>query len=105
MKVFVAGGSGAIGRALVPRLVEAGHDVVAMTRSEPKTAELRAAGAEAVVADALDAAAVMRAVEDASPEVVVHQLTAIPGRLNPRRLDSEFAQTNVLGTEGTANLI
>src|SRR3954470_6997788 len=105
MRVFVAGGSGAIGRALVPRLVEAGHEVVAITRTEARTGELRALGAEAVVADALDARAVTEAARAARPEVVVHQLTAIPPRLNPRRLDKEFKQTNRLRTEGTANLL
>src|SRR4051794_6278806 len=105
MRVFVAGGSGAIGRPLLARLAEAGHDVVAMTRSETKTAELRAAGAEPVVGDALDARSVTEAVRAANPEVVVHQLTAIPPRLNPRRLDKDFKQTNRLRTEGTANLL
>ena len=105
MKVFVAGASGAIGRALVPRLVEAGHDVVAMTRTPAKEAGLRDAGAQPVVADALDAAGIRAAVRGAEPDVVVHQLTAIPPRLNPRHLERDFALTNRLRTEGTDHLV
>jgi len=101
----VAGASGAIGGSLVPALVEAGHEVVAMTRTPGKEAGLRAAGAQPVVADALDAAAVRDAVARAEPEVVIHQLTAIPQRLNIRRPERDFATTNRLRTEGTDNLL
>ncbi len=75
MRAFVGGATGAIGKRLVPQLVGAGHDVVAMTRSPEKAEQLRSAGAEAVVADALDEASVVRAVERARPDVVIHQLT------------------------------
>jgi nucleoside-diphosphate-sugar epimerase len=50
MRVFVAGATGAIGKQLVPRLVEAGHEVHGMTRRESKQAMLRELGAEPVVA-------------------------------------------------------
>jgi 2-alkyl-3-oxoalkanoate reductase len=105
MRVFVAGASGAIGRRLLPLLVRAGHAVVAMTRSVAKTAAIRAAGAVPMVADALDEATVMTVVQSAEPEVVVHQLTAIPPRFNFRRFDREFALTNRLRTEGTDHLV
>jgi nucleoside-diphosphate-sugar epimerase len=105
MRLFVAGASGAIGRPLLPLLVEAGHDVVGMTRSESKAERIRAAGADAVVADALDAAAVERVVVAAQPEVVVHQLTAIPTQVDPRRFADDFAATNRLRREGTRNLV
>jgi 2-alkyl-3-oxoalkanoate reductase len=105
MRVFVAGASGAIGRRLLPLLVRAGHAVVAMTRSAARTAAIRAAGAVPVVADALDEAAVMTVVQSAQPEVIVHQLTAIPPRFNIRRFDREFALTNRLRTEGTDHLM
>ncbi|MGZ4697627.1 MAG: NAD(P)H-binding protein, partial [Oryzihumus sp.] len=74
MRVFVAGATGAMGRQLVPRLVRAGHEVHAMTRSESKQAFLRELGAVPVVADALDPDQVARAVAMARPDVVVHQL-------------------------------
>jgi 2-alkyl-3-oxoalkanoate reductase len=105
MRVFVAGAGGAIGRQLVPALVAAGHSVVAMTRSPAKSEPIRASGAEPVTADGLDAQAVMTAVQAASPEVVVHELTALPSRLNLRRFDRDFALTNRLRREGTDNLV
>jgi nucleoside-diphosphate-sugar epimerase len=105
MRVFVAGATGALGRRLIPLLVRSGHSVAAMTRSPAKTDALRAAGAEPFVADALDASAVMTAVKQAAPEVVVHELTAIPATLNVRKWDTEFAATNRLRTEGTDNLL
>jgi nucleoside-diphosphate-sugar epimerase len=105
MKVFVAGASGGMGRRLVPQLVRAGHSVVAMTRSAAKIDAIRVAGAVPTVADALDRAAVMAVVRSAEAEVVVHQLTAIPPRLDMRRFDCEFAPTNRLRTEGTDHLV
>jgi nucleoside-diphosphate-sugar epimerase len=105
MRVFVAGATGAIGRQLVPRLVSAGHDVYGMTRSESKRASLRDLGAVPVVADALARDQVADAVGNARPDVIVHQLTAIPSALDMRHFDSDFAPTNRLRTEGTDNLL
>jgi nucleoside-diphosphate-sugar epimerase len=104
MRIFVAGATGAIGRRLVPMLLEAGHEVTGMTRSARKAEELRALGAGAVVADALDRQAVVAAVREARAECVVHQLTAI-GELNLRNPDKTFGATNRLRTEGTDNLL
>ena len=105
MRIFVAGASGAIGRQLIPKLVANGHEVVGMTRSDGKRDLLRGLGARPVVADALEPEAVGRAVSEADPEVIVHELTAIPGTLNPRRLDRDFETTNRLRTEGTDHLL
>jgi 2-alkyl-3-oxoalkanoate reductase len=105
MRIFLAGATGALGRRLVPLLVARGHRVTGMTRSQGKIAELKAAGAEAAVADGLDAAAVMAAVAAARPEVVVHQLTALAGVSSMRRFDDEFALTNRLRTEGIDHLL
>ncbi|MEU6491001.1 NAD(P)-dependent oxidoreductase [Streptomyces sp. NPDC046984] len=77
MRVFVAGGTGVIGRQLIPLLVKDGHDVVVATRSEGNVPALRAAGVEGVVMDALDAASVTAAVLGAAPDIVVHQLTSL----------------------------
>jgi nucleoside-diphosphate-sugar epimerase len=104
MRVFVAGATGAIGKQLVPRLVEAGHEVHGMTRSESKQAMLRELGAVPVVADALDPDQVAEAVGRARPEVIVHQLTAI-GAVDMRHFDRDFALTNRLRTEGTDHLL
>ena len=102
MRVFIAGASGAIGRPLVAQLVEAGHEVVGMTRTNADV--LRALGAEPVVADAFDAEAVHAAVEAAGPDVVVNQLTDLSRPLNPRRYDDWLAGTNRLRREATRNL-
>jgi 2-alkyl-3-oxoalkanoate reductase len=105
MRVFVAGATGALGRELIPQLVAAGHEMVGMTRTASKQEALRAMGARPVVADALDPDAVARAVAEAEPEVIVHQLTALSGRLDLRRPDRFFAMTNRLRTEGTDHLL
>src|SRR5215208_5883549 len=105
MRVFVAGATGAIGKQLVPRLVGAGHEVHGMTRSESKQAMLYELGAVPVVADALDPDQVAEAVGKAKPDVIVHQLTAIPALLDMRHFDRDFALTNRLRTEGTDHLL
>ena len=104
MRVFVAGASGAIGHPLVPRLVAAGHDVTGTRRSQRSAEAIRAAGAGAAIVDALDAAALHEAVERAAPEVVVHELTALPERFNPRKRDL-YDATNRIRREGTRNLL
>ncbi len=105
MKVLVAGATGALGKQLVPRLAAAGHEVTGMTRSESKRDALRALGAVPVVADALEPEDVARAVAEAEPEAIVHQLTALSGSLDMRHFDRDFALTNRLRTEGTDHLL
>lgn len=105
MKVFVAGATGAIGRPLVRQLVAAGHDVAALSRSERSANRLRELGAEPIMGDALDAAAVDAAVAQARPEAILNELTAIPPAIDPRKLAEQFAQTNRLRSEGTAHLM
>ncbi len=105
MRIFVAGATGALGAPLVRALLARGHDVTGMTRSEAKADALRAAGASAAVADALDRDAVIAAVTAARPDVVVHQLTALAGLKSLRDFDRGFAVTNRLRTEGTEILL
>src|ERR671910_1558878 len=105
MRVFVAGATGAIGKQLVPRLVRAGHEVHGMTRSESKQAMLHEFGAVPVVADALDPDQVAEAVGRARPDVIVHQLTAIPEKLDLRHFERDFALTARLRIEGTDHLL
>jgi nucleoside-diphosphate-sugar epimerase len=106
MRIFVAGASGAIGRQLVPLLVDAGHEVVGTTTSPRKADAVRELGAEPVVLDVLDPAAVGRAISGAASEVVVHQATALAGNVgNLRKFDEAFAATNRLRTHGTDNLL
>ncbi|MET0958252.1 MAG: NAD(P)-dependent oxidoreductase [Solirubrobacterales bacterium] len=105
MRIFVAGASGALGKQLVPRLVAGGHEVVGMTRSERGAELVRGMGARAAIADALEPESVGRAVSEAGPEAIVHQLTALSGSLDPRHFDRDFAATNRLRTEGTDHLL
>jgi 2-alkyl-3-oxoalkanoate reductase len=105
MKIFVAGASGALGRRLVPLLVDCGFDVVAMTRSVEKARTLHDLGAEPVVADGLVRSDVTAAVRRSEPEVVIHQMTGLTGVSGLRNFDKGFARTNRLRTEGTDNLL
>jgi nucleoside-diphosphate-sugar epimerase len=94
-----------MGRALVPLLVRAGHDVVGMVQ-RPRSAEVvHSLGAEPRTADVLDAAAVLSCFREVRPQVVIHQITAIPAALDMRRFDRDFALTNLLRTEGTRHLV
>jgi nucleoside-diphosphate-sugar epimerase len=105
MKVFVAGATGALGKQLVPQLVAHGHEVVGMTRSPDKQDLVRSLGARPVVADALDPEQVARAVAEAEPDVIVHQLTALSGDFDMKHIEKFFAQTNRLRREGTDHLL
>ena len=105
MRVFVVGASGAIGRRLIPRLVERGHKVTGSARSPEKAERLRRLGAEPVVLDALDARAVRAAVAAAQPDSIVHEATALTGIGDFKHFDRTFAQTNRLRIEGTDNLL
>jgi nucleoside-diphosphate-sugar epimerase len=110
MKVFVAGATGVLGRQLVPQLVARGHEVVGMTRSASKQDLVRSLGARPVVADALDPDAVAEAVARTEPEVIVHQLTALSGKMSisdARHPDrSPMAKmTTRLRTEATDHLL
>ncbi len=105
MRVFLAGASGAIGRRLVPQLVDRGHDVTATTTTPDRLELLQELGADPVVVDGLDAAAVGEAVARAEPHAVIHQMTALAGDPDLRRFDRWFARTNELRTTGTENLL
>ncbi|MBE1582833.1 NAD-dependent epimerase/dehydratase family protein [Nonomuraea angiospora] len=109
MRVFVAGGSGVLGRRLVPLLVARGHQVTASTTSAARTGVLERLGAEAVVMDGLDAVSVGEAVAKARPDAIVHQMTAISvahaGKPDMKHMDRWFAGTNRLRTEGTDHLL
>lgn len=105
MRIFVAGATGALGRQLLPKLVDRGHEVTGMTRSQSKASLVWELGATPVVADALDAEQVASAVANAEPEVIVHELTAISDLGSMRNLDKAFTLTNRLRTEGTDHLL
>ena len=105
MKVFLAGATGAVGKRLVPMLVAAGHEVAGMTRTPEKAKALLAAGAEPVVADALDGEAVRDALVRARPAIVIHELTSLAKMRDLKHFDREFELTNRLRMEGTEHLL
>jgi nucleoside-diphosphate-sugar epimerase len=109
MRVFVAGGTGVLGRRLVPQLVARGHEVIATTTSEAKLDLVAQLGAKGVVMNGLDPVSVGDAVAAAHPDAVVHQMTAInpvhAGQASFKHMDRWFAGTNRLRTEGTDNLL
>ena len=105
MNIFIAGATGAVGRALIPQLIEHGHAVTGTTRSQDKAEALRALGATPVVVDGLDRPAVMEAVRAAEPDAIVHQMTALAGLSDLRKFEAAFAMTSRLRTEGTDNLL
>ncbi len=105
MKVLVAGATGVIGRRLVPMLIEAGHEVIGMTRSQAKADALEEAGATPLVCDVFNANLLHDRVKEAQPEVIVHEMTDLPPALDPRKAETQMAGTDRIRTEGTANLV
>lgn len=103
MRVFLAGGSGVVGRPLVRALAAAGHEVTATTRTPAKAELLRSLGATPAVLDALDRDALANAVREACPQAIIHQLTALPGTYDPR--PAYYTGTNRLRTEATRVLV
>ena len=109
MRVFVAGGSGVVGRRLVPQLVARGHQVTATTTNAAKLGLLQQLGAAGVVMDGLDEVSVGEAVAAARPDAIVNEMTGLSeahaGKPNLRRPDRFFATTNRLRSEGTDHLL
>ncbi len=105
MRIFLAGAGGVIGRRLTPLLVQAGHRMTGTTRNAGKADMLRALGAEPVVVDVFDAAALRRAVVTAAPEAVIHQLTDLPFAPDDPRYKEGLERNARLRVEGTRNLV
>lgn len=97
MRIFVAGGSGAVGRQLLPRLLQAGHEVAAITRSESNAHAMRRLGARAMLTDVYDREAVIAAMAEVQPDAVIHQLTSLS--------DMNFSENSRIRREGTRNLV
>src|SRR5580658_4031768 len=105
MRVFVAGATGVLGSRLVPRLIEAGHEVVGTHHGPTGERLLQELGAEPVRLDLLDPPAVRKAVLDSRPDAIVPQATALANVKFGRNLDKTFVTTNRLRTEGTDALL
>lgn len=97
MRIFVAGGSGAVGRQLLPKLLQSGHEVVAITRSERNARVMENMGARVLLADVYDREAVIEAVAEARPDAVIHQLTSLS--------EMNFLENSRIRKEGTRNLV
>lgn len=97
MKLFIAGATGAVGRLLLPKLLRAGHEVIAITRNKRHIRTMESMGARALIADVFDREAVITTVREARPDAVIHQLTALSAM--------DFAENSRIRKEGTRNLV
>jgi nucleoside-diphosphate-sugar epimerase len=102
-RVFLAGASGVLGSRLVPLLVDAGYVVGAMTRSAGKTDRLAALGAEPIVCDVFDRPGLFSTVRAFTPDVLLHELTDLPDKLENLPEDSRLNAR--IRVEGTRNLL
>jgi nucleoside-diphosphate-sugar epimerase len=105
MKIFLAGASGVIGKRLIPKLVEAGHQVTAMSRSMKNAPAIKALGAQFVLGDAFQGGAVDQVISHAKPDVLIHQLTSLPKRIDPSNVEKLLEENNRLRVLGTRNLV
>jgi NAD(P)-dependent dehydrogenase (short-subunit alcohol dehydrogenase family) len=105
MRILIAGASGAIGRALVRRLRANQHEVFALTQSRDSAAVLKEIGAEPVIADALDAAAVKAAVGEIRPDAVINELTSLPRHYTPAEMKAAAERDRKVRVEGNINLL
>jgi nucleoside-diphosphate-sugar epimerase len=105
MRIFFAGASGAIGRRLVPLLLDAGHDITGMTRSAEAARDLKAVGVTPAIADVYDGEGLKRAVVAARPDVVMHQLTDLPRVFDETQLAAQYPRNARIRIEGTRNLV
>jgi hypothetical protein len=103
MRVFLAGATGVIGVRILRRLVAAGHEVAAMTRTPGRIEDLRATGATPIVCDVFDRRALVEQAEAFRPDIVMHQLTDLPD--DPVQLGAFAARNARIRTEGTEKLL
>ncbi len=97
MKIFVAGASGVVGRCLLPKLMQAGHEVIGMTRKKEQKHLLEQLGAKAVLADVFDREQMADLLYEMKPVVVIHQLTSLS--------EGSSAENARIRIEGTRNLV
>ncbi|HEX3836367.1 MAG TPA: NAD(P)-dependent oxidoreductase [Steroidobacteraceae bacterium] len=103
--VFLAGASGAIGKSLVPQLVDAGYTVFGTTRFAERARDLEDLGAKPIVVDVFNHSALRQALLEIRPAIVVNQLTDLP-KMRAGPLSEQVLKSNARLRElGTRNLI
>src|SRR5215471_8960958 len=105
MRILIAGASGAIGRPLVRRLREKRHEVFALTRSRDSAPALKDIGAEPIIADAQNAAAVKAALGRIRPDAVINELTSLPRHYTPAEMKAAAQRDRKVRVEGSINLL
>jgi uncharacterized protein YbjT (DUF2867 family) len=105
MKVLIAGATGAIGKPLLRHLDGAGHELFALVRSPKAAGTLEAKDADEIVADALDAASVLEAVQHTKPDVIINELTSLPKHYTPEEMKTAAARDKEVRVKGNANLL
>ena len=105
MRIFVAGGSGALGKPLLPLLVADGHEVVASTRKPEAAATIEASGARSSLVDVFDAQAVAEALTAFRPDVIVHLVTDLASPAGASLTDEQLAATARVREVGTRNVV
>ena len=103
MRIFLAGATGVIGIRLLPLMLADGHVIAAMTRTQAKMEALNAAGVTPILCDIFDREALVAAVEEFHPDLVVHQVTDLPDRIDS--LTEFLPRNNRVRSEGTRNLL
>lgn len=98
MDVFLTGGSGVLGRALIPAFVAAGHTVESLCRTDADAAEVTRLGARPVRGDLLDPGGLAPIEAD----VVAHFATSIP---RPDTGTGSWVANDRIRTVGTRNLL
>src|SRR4028119_580760 len=102
MRIFVAGGTGAIGRPTLDQLLARGHNVVALTRTQERAQSLAAQGIEPAIADVFDSESVKAALKSAQPEVVIEQLTALPRTYTRKSMNATATPNARIRSDGGA---
>ncbi|MEL6206414.1 MAG: NAD(P)H-binding protein, partial [Pseudomonadota bacterium] len=102
MKIFVTGATGVLGRAVVPRLVAEGSQVLGLARSQQNCRKIREMGAEPVEACLFDPDAMAQALQGA--DALLHLATHLPRAKDLMRRDA-WAENDRVRRDGTRALI
>ena len=105
LRILIAGATGAIGRALVPRLTASHHDVFALTSSGDSALAVKEMGAEPIMGNALDAAAVKAAVGRIQPDAMINELTSLPRHYTRAEIKAAAERDRKVRVEGNMNLL